>query len=128
MNELSTPKKKSAGRHPDASAGSPQQAKPQKSRGRPKLPWDPFEEELYRRLVAGEAEPTMQQEAQALAKWARENGISTVIGNPAGALGADRIRQRISKRYKGAHGYIQAREHHLLIKRRADALAEINTD
>jgi hypothetical protein len=40
-----------------------------KPRGRPKLPWDPFDEELFRRFQSGEAFPVLEQEARYLEKW-----------------------------------------------------------
>lgn len=78
-------------------------------RGRPKVPWDRFDEELWRRLNAGEAAETVQAEARYLADWAKSKGISTVPGNPAGALKLEQIRQRIKKRYNGSEGYISTR-------------------
>ena len=85
-----------------------------KPRGRPKLPWKPFEDELYRRLRAGKALPTVEAEAEELARWASEQGLAVSGGAP---LQKERIRERIKKRCGGTQGYNNMRAHHLsLIK------------
>lgn len=71
-------------------------------RGRPKIPWDPFDTELLRRIKSGEAEPNVEAESRYLEKWARQQGITSPSG---GYLGSAQIRQRIKKRMGGADGY-----------------------
>jgi hypothetical protein len=83
--------------------------KPKKPRGRPKVPWDPFEDELFRRLQSGEALETVQAEAVWLAAWGTQQGLKVDGGNP---LQAERIRERIKKRYEGSEGYKSARLYH----------------
>src|SRR5438067_2434327 len=84
-------------------------------RGRPKTPWEPIEEELFRRLTRGEACPTLEAEAKYLAEFVRLKDIKAEGTNPSAPIAAARIRERIKKRYGGsAQGYKQAREHHLI--------------
>jgi hypothetical protein len=83
--------------------------KPTKPRGRPKVPWDPFEDELFRRLQSGEALETVQAEAVWLAAWGAQQGLKIDGGNP---LQPERIRERIKKRHGGSEGYKLARLHH----------------
>jgi hypothetical protein len=80
-----------------------------KTRGRPKVPWEPFENELFRRLQSGEALETVQAEAVWLAAWGAQQGLQVAGGNP---LQPERIRERIKKRHGGSEGYKQARLHH----------------
>ncbi len=83
--------------------------KPPKPRGRPKLSWDPFEDELFRRLQSGEALDTVQAEATYLAGWGAHQGLKVDGGSP---LQPERIRERIKKRHGGSEGYKSARLHH----------------
>lgn len=83
---------------------------PEKRRGRPKVPWEPFEEELWRRLTSGEASEQLEAEAEYLSKWAKAQGITQNNGAP---LARERIRERIKKRYKGTAGYKATRQYHL---------------
>lgn len=83
------------------------ETKPKKPRGPPKLAWDPFDNELWRRLQAGEALPTVQAEAKYLAAWATRQGLARTLDSKAGFayLGFEIIRERIKKRYNGSAGY-----------------------
>lgn len=83
-------------------------------KGRPKVPFDPFEEEVWRRLTSGEALPHLEKEATYLSSWAKDKGILQQNGAP---LGPAIIRERIKKRFKGTAGYKDAREHHLALLR-----------
>jgi len=83
---------------------------PKPKRGRPKVPWDPFDDELYRRFRSGEALETVEAESRYLHKWAKEKGIKVDGGAP---ISAARIRARINTRYGKAEGYKQTRAHHL---------------
>jgi len=76
-------------------------------RGRPKTTWDPYADELQRRLEAGEALPTVTAEARALAEWGRKNKI-LLDGNPNDG---PNIAKRIKLRHEGVDGYINARAH-----------------
>src|SRR5436853_448394 len=88
--------------------GKVDQEKPK--RGAPKLPWGPFDDELYRRLTTGLAKVTVKDEAMELEKWAKKNQYCTKQGK---YQKWERIRDRILKRYKGAQGYRNTREHFL---------------
>ena len=70
-----------------------------KPRGRPKVPWQIFEDELHRRFQSGEAHETVQAEARHLAQWAAANAIKVEHGDP---IKLERIRERIKKRLGGA--------------------------
>ena len=84
------------------------------------MPWDPFDEELWRRLQAGEAEPTVQAEAAYLEKWAKKNGVvRTFADKNPGYLGLARIRERIKKRYNGSEGYKSVRNNLCTARRNA---------
>ena len=83
--------------------------KPKKPRGRPKVPWEPFETELFRRLQSGEALETVEAEAVWLASWGVQQGLKVDGGNP---LQHERIRERIKKRHGGSEGYKSTRLHH----------------
>ena len=78
-------------------------------RGRPKLLWDAFADELERRLKSCEAEVTVEAEADYLAEWAKAKGICTPYGT---YLSPERIRERIKKRKGGSKGYQNEREWH----------------
>jgi hypothetical protein len=77
-------------------------------RGRPKLPWGPFDDELHRRCQNGEALPTLEAEAKYLAGWGKAKNLRVEDGGP---IGVARIRERIKKRLNGgAQAYKNARE------------------
>jgi hypothetical protein len=88
-------------------------------RGRPKAPWEPIEEELYRRLTIGEACTTVQAESKYLAEFVRLHDIKAEGVDRTAPIAFERIRERIKKRYGGSQGYKQAREH-LLAELRAE--------
>src|SRR4051794_35610329 len=67
-----------------------------KARGRPKVAWDRYEDELLRRLQSGEALETVQAEAAWLAAWGVAQGLKVPDGKP---LQLERIRERIKKRH-----------------------------
>lgn len=77
-----------------------------KPRGRPKLNWEPFETELFRRLKLGLALETVQAEARWLAEWGAKSGLQVDGSKP---LQLERIRERIKKRHGGTQGYKSAR-------------------
>ena len=77
-------------------------SEPKKKRGRPKLDWGLFHDQLEHRLSSGIAKKTVEAEAKELAKWAKEQGIHLPEGAP---LGHARIRERIKRRYNGSAGY-----------------------
>jgi hypothetical protein len=80
---------------------------PRRPRGRPKLIWDPFDDELFRRFQSGEALPLLELEAKYLAAWGKAKNLHVEGGEP---IKAERIRERIKKRYPpGAQGYKWAR-------------------
>jgi hypothetical protein len=87
-----------------------------RGRGRPKLDWRPFEEELHRRLTTGESLPTVEAEAGALEKWGIEKGYHVPGSAP---IKKERIRERIKKRHGGSVGYQNAREYHLMMLKKA---------
>lgn len=76
-------------------------------RGRPKTTWDPYGDELQRRLETGEALPTVTAEARALAEWGRNNKV-LLDGYPNDG---PNIAKRIKQRHGGVGGYINARAH-----------------
>jgi hypothetical protein len=95
--------------------------KRQSARGRPKTDWGPYDDELWRRLISGEAEPKLEAEAAYLEQWGKSH-THFLSGYP---IQKERIRERIKKRYGGsAAGYAATREHHRLQLQRA-ATAEI---
>lgn len=75
--------------------------------GRPKTTWDPYADELQRRLEAGEALPTVTQEARALSAWGKENKHA-LDGHPNDS---PNIAKRVKKRHGGVLGYKNARAH-----------------
>lgn len=75
--------------------------------GRPKTVWDPYENELQRRLEVGLALPTVTAEARALSAWGRENK-HVLDGNPNDS---PNIAKRIKRRHGGVAGYKNARAH-----------------
>jgi len=77
------------------------------TRGRPKVPWTVFEDEVFRRLVSGEAAETVQSESKYIHKWAVDTKAIS-----ANQIGPERIRERIKKRYKGSEGYKLTRQFH----------------
>ena len=79
---------------------------PKPARGRPKVPWDAFDNEFWRRITNGEACETVTDEAKHLAKWAKGQGICTSHGT---YLKYERIRDRLRNRYNGAAGYKKIR-------------------
>ncbi len=90
--------------------------KRQVARGRPKTIWDPYDDELWRRLTSGEAEPKLEAEAAYLEQWGKAH-THFLSGNP---IAKAQIRQRIKKRYGGsAASYAAVREHHLHKLKRA---------
>ena len=78
--------------------------------GRPKVPWEYFEEELDRRLRSGDALETVQAEAKYFAKWLIEEGMVS-----PNTIGFERIRERIKKRLGGSTGYKRARHYHRML-------------
>ena len=84
---------------------------PSKTRGRPKVPWEPFADILFARLQADLAADTVEEVAKWLAKWGEDEDLRLEDGNP---LKHERIRERIKKRYGGAAGYKQTRADFLL--------------
>jgi hypothetical protein len=76
-------------------------------RGRPKTTWDPYGDELQRRLEAGEALATVTAEARALAEWGRKNTLR-LDGFPNDG---PNIAKRIKLRHGGVDGYVQVRSH-----------------
>jgi len=82
-----------------------------KPRGRPKIPFDPYMDELDRRLRAGVAKPTLEAEADWLADWGKEKGLKFPDGKP---LQKEQIRERIKKRCGGtAQAYKNMLDWHL---------------
>jgi hypothetical protein len=84
-----------------------------KPRGRPKVPWDPFDEELWKRLKTGAACEHLEAEAAHLADWSATQGIH---------LKKERIRERIKRRFNGTVGYKEARLYHLAELQRTNDL------
>lgn len=80
-------------------------------RGRPKTNWEPYEEELQRRLDVGEALSTVEQEATYLEQWGKANAA---LFSPQPPNQKAQIRNRINKRHNGAQGYKNARANGLL--------------
>src|SRR5262245_29019045 len=79
-------------------------------RGRPKVSFDAYEDELLRRFKLGLALPTVEEEARYLAHWGKQQGPIVLGGNP---IEHPMIRIRINKRYNGAAGYKSTRIWHL---------------
>ena len=80
-------------------------------RGRPKVPWDPFDDELHRRFTTGEASDTLESEARYLANWGAINNIR--VPGDSEPIKKGRIRERIRKRHGGAARYKEVRQHHI---------------
>jgi hypothetical protein len=75
--------------------------------GRPKIPWDPFDEHLWHRLTNGLACDTVEEEARYLEQWAHQQMLCSSAGK---YIQHEQIRRRINKRYNGAAGYRQVRQ------------------
>jgi hypothetical protein len=75
---------------------------------KPKLDFDPFMDEMYRRMDDGIAKPSVTLEAQELEKWARREQYCTPYGK---YLEWETIRDRIRRRIQGgAKGYLATYE------------------
>jgi hypothetical protein len=91
--------------------------KPKATRGRPKILWDPFDDELFRRFRSCEAAETVQAEARYLHRWGGEQGLHADGRKPTQMIQVERIRERIKKRYGGSEGYRSTRAFHRMQNR-----------
>lgn len=101
----------------------PPAEKPKGKRGPKKRPFYVYEDRAYDLMMAGEAPDTLEQCADAFAKWGKtkEGKDALATAGVSTPLGFESIKKRLAKRFKsddlsGTEGYIAAREWHLMVR------------
>jgi hypothetical protein len=90
---------------------------PKRGRGRPKVDFTPYMDELDRRLAAGEARETVEAEAKYLAEWGAKKGLCVPGSAP---IKHPQIRKRILKRVGGTADAYKNRRWYLMYRATPD--------